>query len=234
MTLNTARTEPAANGGAPAGFAVPLTIQWTESADPMFVIDESERIVLWNAAAEDLLGFTSDEALGARCHDIVRGLTTERRRFCAEDCSVNRCAARGSLPHAYDLLCPTKDGRMVWLEVRILVAQSDIGRLLVHTFHEVSEERRLTAYARDVLDRSSEVLARTAVDDDTGPATAGLTAREMEILHLLDAGTRPTEIASRLNISIRTARNHVQSIIGKLGVHSVLEAVAEARRHRSI
>ncbi len=233
MTLNTARTEPVANGGAPIGFAVPLNIQSTGSADPMFVIDESERIVLWNDAAEELLGFTADEALGATCHDIVRGLTTERRRFCAEDCSVVRCAARGTLPHAYDILCPTKDGRLAWLEVRILVAQSDIGRLLIHIFREVSEERRLTAYARDVLDRSSEVLAHT-FDDDARPATAVLTARELEILRLLDGGTRPAEIASRLNISVRTVRNHVQSIIGKLGVHSVLEAVAEARRSRRV
>ena len=37
-------------------------------------------------------------------------------------------------------------------------------------------------------------------------------------------GTR--EMADRLQVSRATIRNHVQSILGKLGVHSRLEAVA--------
>jgi DNA-binding NarL/FixJ family response regulator len=38
--------------------------------------------------------------------------------------------------------------------------------------------------------------------------------------------------AEQLRISPATIRNHVQNILGKLGAHSRLEAVAHATRHR--
>lgn len=58
-----------------------------------------------------------------------------------------------------------------------------------------------------------------------------LTAREAEVLALLADGVSTREIASRLFISLNTARNHVQRLIAKLGAHSRLEAVAVARRN---
>jgi two-component system nitrate/nitrite response regulator NarL len=45
-------------------------------------------------------------------------------------------------------------------------------------------------------------------------------------------GLNTAAIAGRLAVSPATVRNHVQSILGKLGVHSRLEAVAFAARHR--
>jgi DNA-binding NarL/FixJ family response regulator len=39
-------------------------------------------------------------------------------------------------------------------------------------------------------------------------------------------------MADRLHVSPTTIRNHVQNITAKLGVHSRLEAVAYATRHR--
>ncbi len=57
---------------------------------------------------------------------------------------------------------------------------------------------------------------------------AGLTAREMEILPLLQLGLRDAEIAARLFISQRTVGHHVSSILGKLGVRSRAEAATKA------
>jgi DNA-binding NarL/FixJ family response regulator len=57
-----------------------------------------------------------------------------------------------------------------------------------------------------------------------------LTRREREILGLLAAGLSIDEICSRLVLSRNTVRTHVQNIIGKLGVHSAVAAVAVARR----
>lgn len=61
------------------------------------------------------------------------------------------------------------------------------------------------------------------------PAAADLTARESEILTLMGAGWGNERIAERLFLSRHTIRNHVQSILVKLGVHSKLEAVSRAR-----
>jgi DNA-binding NarL/FixJ family response regulator len=66
---------------------------------------------------------------------------------------------------------------------------------------------------------------------------ANLTARELEILELLADGTTGRAIAERLYLSFNTVRNHVQSILDKLGAHSQLQAVAIAVKegivHRS-
>jgi len=57
-----------------------------------------------------------------------------------------------------------------------------------------------------------------------------LTAREREVLALLAEGSSNQAIAKQLGISLATVRNHVQSVIAKLGAHSKLEAVATGVR----
>jgi DNA-binding NarL/FixJ family response regulator len=57
-----------------------------------------------------------------------------------------------------------------------------------------------------------------------------LSAREVEILHLVAEGLLNKEIADRVRLSVHTVRNHVHSVITKLGGHSKLEAVAIAQR----
>jgi DNA-binding NarL/FixJ family response regulator len=57
-----------------------------------------------------------------------------------------------------------------------------------------------------------------------------LTAREREVLALLAEGESNQAIARKLGISLATVRNHVQSVIAKLGAHSKLEAVAAGVR----
>ena len=68
------------------------------------------------------------------------------------------------------------------------------------------------------------------VSDDARGISNDLTAREREVLRLLDDGYDAAGIASQLVISRNTARNHIQRVLVKLGAHSKLEAVAIARR----
>jgi DNA-binding NarL/FixJ family response regulator len=61
-----------------------------------------------------------------------------------------------------------------------------------------------------------------------------LTHRELEVLQLLGRGRSTEKIAEELFISVNTVRNHVANILGKLSVHSKLEAVAVAAREKLI
>ncbi len=61
-----------------------------------------------------------------------------------------------------------------------------------------------------------------------------LTEREREILQLLAQGTRNDDVAKLLYISPQTVQTHVRNILGKLRVHSKLEAVAFAVKHGAI
>jgi DNA-binding NarL/FixJ family response regulator len=61
-----------------------------------------------------------------------------------------------------------------------------------------------------------------------------LTEREREILGLLARGIRNEDIAKQLYISPQTVQTHVRNILGKLRVHSKLEAVSFAVKHGTI
>jgi DNA-binding NarL/FixJ family response regulator len=58
-----------------------------------------------------------------------------------------------------------------------------------------------------------------------------LTERQVEILTLLALGFSEKEVAVRLGISFRTARNHVANLYERLGLHHRTEAVLIAVRH---
>jgi PAS domain S-box-containing protein len=60
--------------------------------------------------------------------------------------------------------------------------------------------------------------------------TPELTARQHETLGLLAEGLGTAAIATRLGVAEETARNHIRSLLGRLGAHSRLEAVVRAYR----
>jgi DNA-binding NarL/FixJ family response regulator len=91
-----------------------------------------------------------------------------------------------------------------------------------------------TLLPRSVLVGIAErvIAARDRVPDRR-PVEA-LTPRELEVLRALTEGLSTPEICERLFIAPNTLRTHVQNIMGKLRVHSKLEAVAFAIRHRLV
>jgi DNA-binding NarL/FixJ family response regulator len=70
-----------------------------------------------------------------------------------------------------------------------------------------------------------------------GPQNAGealsLTAREGQIVDLIDAGLSNKEIANRLGIEVATVKNHVHNILEKLSVTTRAEAAARLRSRAS-
>jgi DNA-binding CsgD family transcriptional regulator len=59
----------------------------------------------------------------------------------------------------------------------------------------------------------------------------GLTAREVEVLRLVSRGLSSKEIANRLVISPKTARNHIEHIYTKIGASSRVNASLFAMQH---
>jgi DNA-binding NarL/FixJ family response regulator len=76
--------------------------------------------------------------------------------------------------------------------------------------------------------------ARKEREYEARRALESLTNREKEVLSLMAGGLDAGEIAGRLHISAKTERNHVASILFKLGVHSRLQAVIFAARHGAV
>lgn len=91
----------------------------------------------------------------------------------------------------------------------------------------VRGELRCTAQVAAVLAQRLASLA-TGRDGDPG-AESKLTARELQIIRLVDDGLSNKQIAQTLHIQVATVKNHVHSILEKLNVSRRAEAAARVR-----
>ncbi|MCC6382304.1 MAG: response regulator transcription factor, partial [Dehalococcoidia bacterium] len=78
------------------------------------------------------------------------------------------------------------------------------------------------AMASRLLDRFGELATRERLPD-------ALTEREVEVLRLAAGGARNREIAERLVISEKTAKNTLSRVYSKLGVATRAEAISRGR-----
>jgi DNA-binding NarL/FixJ family response regulator len=85
---------------------------------------------------------------------------------------------------------------------------------------------------RDELVCSRKVAASLYHSIASAGAEGGicLTNRELQIAELVDQGLSNKEISRRLSIEASTAKNHIQNIMQKLGVHRRGEASAKLRQ----
>lgn len=77
-------------------------------------------------------------------------------------------------------------------------------------------------------------VAQALIKISTRPPEPGhdLTEREREVLGLMMKGLNNRDISAQLDISHSTVKNHVSSVLGKLGAISRAQAVAIAFEHR--
>jgi DNA-binding NarL/FixJ family response regulator len=91
-----------------------------------------------------------------------------------------------------------------------------------------------TLLPRSVIVEIARRVAEARERGDERRVVEPLTPRELEILRALTEGMSTPEICERLFIAPNTLRTHVQNIMGKLRVHSKLEAVAFALKYRLV
>lgn len=192
-----------------------------ETADGAFVVDRQGRIQTWNQAAEEITGRKAGEVVGKACCDVFRGRDRSGNLMCYPGCQIQTMAGRGEPAASYDLKTLHASGRELWLNVSTILVRDEAGgfKAAAHLFRDVTARRELEAH-----------LQRTLNQKVGTPATPlpALTVREQEILRLMASGLPTHTIAQRLSISRATVRNHTQSILNKLDVHTKLAAVALA------
>jgi len=137
-------------------------------------------------------------------------------------------------------------------EIVVLTASEDDGNLLAAIragaagyLLKSEPPERIVGFLRGILQGEaalSGAIARRLLDqvregghhDSAVPESiaAALSARELEVLLLLDQHLGTEEIAQRLFISDHTVRSHVKSLLGKLGVSSRREALEKLNTAR--
>ena len=124
-------------------------------------------------------------------------------------------------------------------EYATLARQEFAAKLLgtVHSTEETvcvrtSEGRRVEVdISSTQLLQHGSIVGVFGLADPTGepprPVTSSvdLTPRQLDVLRYVAAGHSTENIATTLGISTETVRNHVRGLLGRLGVHSRLEAV---------
>jgi PAS domain S-box-containing protein len=193
------------------------------SSDAVVATDAQGRVVVWNRAAEKLLGYRADEVLGRPCYDVLDGIDPCGARFCRRECELTRMARRRETVRQFEMSVRTSSGGRVTAAFSILTVPGPSADefTIFHVFRAAGDARPADRPRR----------AASAPDGVAAPHL-GLTPREAEILRRLDDGASTSDIAGTLRISPTTVRTHIQHILRKLEVHSRLEAVAlTLRRH---
>ena len=211
----------------------------SNTADGVFAVDEDQRIVHWNVGAEMILGYSSQDVLGRFCYDVINGIDQWSGPVCFLGCPVIDCAKGGRPTPGQDVKVRAKDGTGRWLSMVHTYIDNRQGNdrrlaVVVHIFRDATEGME----AKHILERiSREVSAYGSPAAGQGPEVhhhEELTGREQQVVTMLAKGEGTSGIATNLMISNATARNHIQNILGKLNVHTRLEAVAYVLGNRVI
>jgi DNA-binding CsgD family transcriptional regulator len=188
------------------------------TGDTAFAIDRKGIIVLWNEEAEKTLGFSTSDALGKKCWELLSGKDSNGNQYCCRYCPLREMNFRHEPVHSFHSSFKTSDDQRMQFAVSCLTVFDEPGsEMLLHICrpdtNPVETEEKQTPGWRPA-------------DEQIG----ALSERETEILKLLAKRVSTRDIAEKMSISIRTVRTHIQHVMYKLQVHKRTEAVRVGKR----
>jgi DNA-binding CsgD family transcriptional regulator len=186
------------------------------SGDAVFSFGDDLVVLTWNEAAEALTGIPAAEAIGSPCWSVLRARSPRGDLLCHAGCSNARLAREGWCLDCQAMSLRDEAGETRHVQTSTIRVEQDGRRVYLHVMRE-------TAGA----DASTLVPPAGPVEAERPP---DLTARQQEILRLVDAGRGARAIAAELRLAESTVRNHIRGILVAFGAHSQLEALAKARR----
>jgi DNA-binding CsgD family transcriptional regulator len=206
-----------------------------DTADAAFVVSLDCQFLAWGSRAQQLFGFSPSDVLGRYCYNVMPARDASGRCLCSVNCPMVTAARYGYSAPPSEACIWTKENCSIWVRVSpivlrarhgavcaILVLASDVSR------YKVTEQ--LVGWIAGRLDGGCD--SATSAIEAAAPLLRScfpdLTQRESEVLWEAVAGEDYHEIAMTLGIKPATARNYLQRILGKLGVHSQRQAVLKA------
>ena len=154
-------------------------------ADGVFTINEKGEITFFNRAAEEITGFTKEEALGHNCFDIFRA------NICQTNCVLKETIKTGREVINLPINIINKDGKELPISVSTAVLRDEEGRIIggVETFRDLSaieelkKELRQQYTFQDIVSKNHtiqeifQILSDIAESDSTvliqGPSGSG-------------------------------------------------------------
>jgi DNA-binding NarL/FixJ family response regulator len=116
---------------------------------------------------------------------------------------------------------------------RGFVLKSDAARDLVAAVEALQSNKTFfTSRVAEMVLGGYLGRSTTSVGRNLPPTS--LTPREREVIQLLAEGKSTKEVASRLNLSVKTAETHRSNLMRKLNLHSVSELVLYAVKNNMV
>jgi DNA-binding NarL/FixJ family response regulator len=154
------------------------------------------------------------------------------------------------MPGPFDGLAATRELMRLSPKPRILILTMHASKQLVHDLLEAGARgyvmkadagRYLISAVETVMEGKlfftttvCEILLDGFLEKPLERPVAKITRRETEIVRLLAAGRTNKEVASQLDITLRTAETHRANIMHKLQLHSVQDLVRYAVKHKLV
>ncbi len=135
---------------------------WTESviravADPMFTVDQEKTVTFVNETAAALVGFSPEEIVGRKCHEIFRGAV------CREDCLYGRALRTGTFHGAEREVINRRQENLVAQASGAVLLSAEKGNVgFLEILRDVTEEKKnlmnLVEVIKHVQDASTQIL----------------------------------------------------------------------------
>ena len=139
--------------------------------DAICALDESYRVIYWNEAAEEMFGWTCEEALGRLSKELLRAAIPGSSWDDALVVLLRDGSYRGEVQYRH------KDGHEFWTDVHSHVIRDEAGDVdgVVATFRDIGEQKR----AQDAL---AWEAARLRAIVDAAPVGLGIVGADGEVL----------------------------------------------------
>ena len=165
-------------------------------ADGVFAINEKGEITFFNRAAEEITGFTKEEAMGHNCFDIFRA------NICQTNCALKQTVNTGKEIINLPINIINKDGKEIPISISTAVLRDERGKIIggVETFRDLSaieelkKELRQQYTFQDIVSKNHtiqeifQILPDIAESDSTvliqGPSGSGKELFAKAIHHL--------------------------------------------------
>ena len=203
------------------------------TADAMYAVSESGEVCAWNRAAEQLFGYSAEQALQRNIDELLEArdaLGTEALAGGREAATRHWDGSSGGIAN-FDLEVRKASGQRIWINVSTIVFdnQRTKRRIFVRMARDISQRKHKEEVAHRLLETARHLVSLAEHESAHTPIEP-LTEQERRILKLFADGSNPSSIARALSISPQTLRNHLHHINRKLRTHNRLEAVTHAQR----
>ena len=91
------------------------------SSDPAFALDGDLRVIGWNSSARELLGYSTTEAIGKKCSQVLQAFYPTGEPLCSVMCEGRSCMTEGNKWSISNCRLRHKTGKMITAEISTLV-----------------------------------------------------------------------------------------------------------------